>query len=755
MSAATFRPQPRQMLKRLRDVMAGPGSAQERLDQVVKVIAADMVAEVCSVYIKRAGEMLELFATEGLKSESVHQTRLRIGEGLVGDIGAHARALALADAQAHPQFAYRPETGEEAYASLMGVPILRSGRVLGVLVVQNKTRRQYSEEEIEHLETIAMVLAELVATGELIKPTEMLSTEGNAMLPSRLEGVRINGGLGIGHAVLHQRQVIIRRVVAEDADEEILRFREALAGMQSAIDRMIDAVDRDGAGEHRDILETYRMFAEDRGWIGRIAEAIKTGLTAEAAVQKVQNDTRARMAQVTDAYLRERLLDLDDLAARLLQHLSGDVDLLVDLPPADAVLIARSMGPAELLDYERGTLRALVLEEGSPTSHVAIVAKALDIPVVGRVSGILSKVEAGDQVIVDGDNGIVMVRPGDDVMDHFATAMVARQERQQAFAALRHLPAETRDGNHVSLFLNAGMLADLTHVEETGASGVGLYRTEIPFMIRSAYPDLPSQIDIYQRVIDRLGDRPVVFRTLDVGGDKRLPYFTYDDDENPAMGWRAIRISLDRPAMLRHQLRAMIRAAAGRPLSIMFPMVSEVAELDSALAVLAMEVARESTRGANLPSPLSVGVMVEVPALCWQIDQVLERVDFLSVGSNDLMQFLFASDRGSPLLADRYDTLAPAMMKLLQMLVHKADAAAKPITVCGEMAGRPLEAMALLALGYRRLSMTPAAIGPIKTMVRSLDVSAISPYVCSLIESTDHSLRHKLRSLAKDHGVIV
>ncbi|MBU0725165.1 MAG: phosphoenolpyruvate--protein phosphotransferase [Alphaproteobacteria bacterium] len=740
------------MLKRLRDVMAGPGSAQHRLEQVVKVIAADMVAEVCSVYIKRAGDMLELFATEGLKPEAVHQTRLRVGEGLVGDIGAHARALALADAQAHPQFAYRPETGEEAYASLMGVPILRSGRVLGVLVVQNKTRRQYAEEEIEHLETIAMVLAELVATGELIKPAEMLATEGNAMLPSRLEGVRINGGLGIGHAVLHQRRVIIRKVVAEDADEEILRFRAALAGMQSAIDQMIDAVDREG--EHRDILETYRMFAEDRGWIGRIAEAIKTGLTAEAAVQKVQNDTRARMAQVTDAYLRERLLDLDDLAARLLQHLSGDVDLLVEMPPSDAILIARSMGPAELLDYDRTTLRALVLEEGSATSHVAIVARALDIPVVGRVSGILAKVESGDQIIVDGDNGLVMVRPGDDVMEHFATAIVARQQRQESFAAMRHLPATTVDGTDVSLLLNAGMLADLSHVDETGAAGVGLYRTEIPFMIRSAYPDLASQIDIYQRVLDRVGGRPVVFRTLDVGGDKRLPYFSYDDDENPAMGWRAIRISVDRPAMLRQQLRGMIRAAAGRPLSIMFPMVSEVAELDIALAVLRLEVAREEARGGAVPAPLSVGVMIEVPSLCWQIDQVLQRVDFLSVGSNDLMQFLFASDRGSPTMADRFDTLAPAMLKLLHMLAHKANQAGKPITVCGEMAGRPLEAMTLLALGYRRLSMNPAAIGPVKTMVRSLDIAAISPYVCGLLEATDHSLRQKLRSLARDHGVL-
>ena len=744
------------MLKRLRDVMAGPGSAQERLEQVVTVIAADMVAEVCSVYIRRAGELLELFATEGLNPEAVHRTRLRIGEGLVGDIAAHARPLALADAQAHPQFAYRPETGEEVYASLMGVPILRSGKVLGVLVVQNRTRRQYTEEETEHLETIAMVLAELVATGELIKPAEMLSTEGNAMLPSRLEGVKINGGLAIGQAVLHQRQVVIRRVVAEDAEEELLRFRTALSGMQSAIDRMIDAVDSDvAAGEHRDILESYRMFAEDRGWIGRIAEAIRTGLTAEAAVQKVQNDTRARMSQITDPYLRERLLDLDDLAMRLLQHLSGDVDLLVDLPPTDMVLIARSMGPAELLDYDRASLRALVLEEGSITSHVAIVARALDIPVVGRVSGIVTRVEVGDQIVVDGDNGLVMVRPGEDVLEHFAAAMGARRQQKESYAALRDLPARTKDGVDVALLLNAGMLADLTHVEEAGAAGIGLYRTEIPFMIRSAYPDLQSQVEIYSRALERAGDRPVVFRTLDVGGDKRLPYFSYDDDENPAMGWRAMRISIDRPAMLRQQLRAMIRAAAGRPLSVMFPMVAEVAEIDVARAVLELEIAREAAAGRPLPQPLSMGVMIEVPSLFWQLDQILRRVDFLSVGSNDLLQFFFASDRGSPLLADRYDCLSPAMLSFLRGILEKADAAGKPITVCGEMAGQPLDAMALMALGFRRLSMNPAGIGPVKSMVRSLDLAQAQEYILTLLHLPDHSLRRKLRSFAKDCGVVL
>ncbi|MCK6453138.1 MAG: GAF domain-containing protein, partial [Alphaproteobacteria bacterium] len=367
---------PRQLLRRLRDIMAGAGSAQERLDRIVKIIAAEMVAEVCSAYVRRAGDVLELCATEGLRAESVHRTTLRIGEGLVGVIAAQARPLALADAQSHPNFAYRPETGEEIYHSLMGVPILREGRVLGVLVVQNRTQRQYTEEEIEALETIAMILAELAASGELVSRVPAGPLQGPSM-PLRLTGVRICAGVALGRAVLHQPSVAIKRVVAEDPETELKRLREAVAGLHDALDRMMAAADLASAGEHRDVLEAYRMFAEDRGWLGRIREAIRSGLTAEAAVQKVQNDTRVRMNQVEDEYLRERLHDLEDLNNRLLMHLAGGGGAAPpEELPDDAVLIAHGMGPAELLDYDRRKLRGLVLEEGSPTAHVAIVARA-------------------------------------------------------------------------------------------------------------------------------------------------------------------------------------------------------------------------------------------------------------------------------------------------------------------------------------------------------------------------------------------
>lgn len=746
----------RRLLGRLRDVMAGGGTAQERLDKVVQLIAADMVAEVCSCYVMRAGEVLELFATEGLKQSAVHETRLRVGEGLVGDIAAHARPLALADAQNHPLFAYRPETGEELFHSLVGVPIVRGGRVIGVVVVQNKSQRQYTDEEVETLETVAMVLAELVASGELINRSELATVEGNALLPVRFEGVRLNGGIGIGVAVMHEPRIVVQKLVAEDPETELHRLRDALARLRAHLDEMFEAQDLAFGGEHRDVLETYRMFAEDAGWIGRIGEAIKSGLTAEAAVQKVHEDTRVRMSQVQDSYIRERLHDLEDLANRLLHHLvagaEGNTAAGGELPD-DVVLVARNMGPTELLDYDRARLRGLVLEEGSPTMHVAILARALDIPVVGRVKDALSRIDAGDPIIVDGDNGQVFLRPSDDIQDSFAANQEIRAAKLAEYEAMRGLPAVTRCGQSVKLTLNAGLLVDLPHIEATGADGIGLYRTEMPFMARPQLPDVAAQTLLYSKILDAANGKPVMFRTLDVGSDKLLPYWDSGEEDNPAMGWRSIRITLDRPAVLRQQLRALLRAASGRDLNVMFPMVAEVAELDKARALLDMEVARMTAKGQEAPARLRVGTMLEVPALYWQLPALLKRVDFISVGSNDLTQFLFAIDRGNPRISERYDVLSPAMLNFLRRLAKDCAKAGVPLSVCGEMAGRPLEAMALLGIGVRSLSMSASSVGPVKAMVRSLFLPALENFMTRLFDLPDRSVREKLRNFAVDHGV--
>jgi phosphotransferase system, enzyme I, PtsP len=744
----------RRLLRRLRDVMAGSGTAQERLDTTVKLIAADMVAEVCSCYVMRAGEVLELFASEGLRSEAVHRTRLRLGEGLVGSIAATARPLALADAQSHPDFAYRPETGEEIYHSLMGVPILRGGRVLGVLVVQNRTQRNYTEDEIEVLQTIAMVLAELAASGELVSPVELQPSNGIGLLPMRLDGIKLNAGLASGVAVLHEPRVAIRQVVAEDPQAELKRLRGAVAAMQNAIDDLLAASDIAAGGEHRDILETYRMFAADRGWLQRMTEAVRSGLTAEAAVQKIHDETRARMSQVSDPYLRERLADLEDLANRLQQHLSGGPVAAAELPE-ECILVARSMGPAELLDYDRRRLKGLVLEEGSPTSHVTVVARALDIPVIGRVKDVLAKVEAGDLIVVDADEQQVLVRPSEDLQQAVSARIEARTGRRLAYAALRDLPAETRCHTRITLQLNAGLLLDLPYLDETGAEGVGLFRTELPFMLRSDFPSVGQQASIYRRVLEHAGDRPITFRTLDVGGDKVLPYMSEIADENPAMGWRAIRIALDRPAMLRQQLRALLRAAGGQNLRVMFPMIAETAEFDAARALLDLEVERAAARGLALPTKIEVGVMFEVPALLWELPQLLPRVDFLSVGTNDLIQFLYAADRGNPRLAERYDPLSVPVLRLLSDVVQACRETKVPLALCGEMASQPLDAMALVGIGFRVLSMAPASIGPVKAMIRSLDLTPLEELLAGLSRLPPRGLRGKLRDFARDHGVVI
>ncbi|MCY4190592.1 MAG: phosphoenolpyruvate--protein phosphotransferase [Rhodospirillaceae bacterium] len=754
----------RRLLRRIRNVMAGTEatSAQSRLDDIVTLIATNMVAEVCSLYLRRAGEVLELYATEGLNKEAVHKTRLRVGEGVIGDIAARARPIALSDAQSHPGFAYRPETGEEIYHSMMGVPILRNSRVAGVLAVQNRTRRHYTDEEVETLQTVAMVVAEMVNSGQLISKDELREADGNALLPLRLTGLKLHAGIAIGEAMIHREQPRIVDVVAENPAAEQERLKVALASMYDALDVMLSDDRLESGSEGREILETYRLIAEDHGWLGRIREAIEEGLTAEAAVAKIQESTKVRMAAITDPYLRERIADFDDLGNRLLQHLSTSRQVQAPSEPGTAdriVVFARNMGPAELLDYDQANLNGIVLEEGSPTAHVAIIARAMDIPVVGRVAGCLSRVEAGDPVIVDSDNGQVFLRPSENVRMLFENSIRDRAERLARYAALHNMEPISVDGIRISLNQNAGLLVELNDFAAHGVDGVGLYRTEIPFMVRQQFPSVWEQVDFYTRILAATKGAPVVFRTLDIGGDKVLPYLRDLKDENPAMGWRALRIGLDRPAILRQQLRAMIASAADKDLHIMFPMVSDAAEFDAARQLVDKELDRAERKGNLLPRRIDVGVMVEVPALIWQLPELVERADFISIGSNDLLQFLFASDRSNPRLSSRYDPLSPAFMAMIRQIVAHCAAArgarGVPLTVCGEIAGSPLEAMTLIGLGIRRLSMSAASVGPIKAMVKSLDVAALEDFVATLVGCMDHSLRSRLSQHARDHGVVI
>lgn len=757
-SASGFRgslvSEPRQLLARVRDVMAGAGENQAQFDRIAKIIATYMVAEVCSIYIRRPGDRLELYASEGLKSSSVHKTSLMIGEGIVGDIAAAGRPFALADARAHSNFAYRPETGEEIYSSLMGVPILRGGRVVGVLAVQNRTQRDYADEEVETLQTVAMVLAELIAGGAQGVKKDASTLDEQSTKPLRLEGVLLSAGLGMGRAHFHSPRINIEKMVADDPVVEHDRLGQAFADMHGALDVMLATATVAKSGEHKDVLDTYRLIAEDAGWFKRIEEAIDTGLSAEAAVQKVQNGIRARMGQTTDPYLRERVHDLDDLAHRLMTHLMGEKGALPNKKmPDEAILIARSMGPAQLLDYDSSKLKGLVLEEGSPTSHVAIVARALGVPVIGRAEDVLSRINEGDRIIVDANHGQILIRPGRAARNAYKESLDVFEKQKERYAALVDKPAVTKDGAEVSLLINAGLMNDLVHLKESGALGIGLYRTEIPFMVRAKFPGVDEQTRLYKQVLDESGGKPVVFRTLDIGGDKVLPYWESGNEDNPSMGWRAIRVGLDHPALLRRQLRALIRAAAGRNLHVMFPMVAEVAEFVGARNLLDLELAREKERGARLPAKIEVGVMLEVPSLAFQLPALCDLVDFVSVGSNDLCQFLFASDRGNPRLSNRYDTLSPIVLNFLKNIVDTCDKANVPVSLCGEMAGRPLEAMALIAIGFRRLSMSGSSIGPVKEMILDMNVAALQKALDRLLGSPEHTLRPVLSDIAKEQGL--
>ncbi len=746
---------PRVLLRRLREVMAEPVSAQERLDKIVVLIAANMVAEVCSVYVLRVDGTLELYATEGLNRQAVHLTVMRSDEGLVGLVAREARSINLSDAHTHPAFSYRPETGEEIYHSFLGVPILRAGNTLGVLVVQNRARRTYSEEEEEALQTTAMVLAEMIASGEL-SALARPGAEPAARRPLHLGGLAIADGIGLGHVVLHEPRVVVTNFIADDAQKELQRLETAIDALRADLDLLLERGDVADGGEHKEVLEAFRMFAYDRGWLHKLREAVVTGLTAEAAVERVQSDARARMLRQTDPYLRERLHDLDDLANRLMRQLTGKHHAPAkEQLPDNAIIVARSMGPAALLDYDRSRLRGLVLEEGGPSSHVAIVARALGIAATGQIDNATGLVDPGDAIIVDGSSGEIHVRPPPDIEAAYAEKVRFRARRQAQYRALRDAPSVTKDAEPVSLMLNAGLLVDLPHLAESGAAGIGLFRTELQFMVAAAFPRTSEQLSLYRSVLEIAGELPVTFRTLDIGGDKVLPYMRAVEEENPALGWRAIRLGLDRPGLLRSQIRALLKAAEARELRVMFPMVASIEEFDRAKAMVEHELTHLRRHGHRLPDRVEVGAMVEVPALLYQLDELFARADFLSVGSNDLFQFLYAVDRSNRRVAERFDPLSSPVLRALKTIADKGRACGKPVTLCGELASKPIGALALVGLGYRLLSLTPSSIGPVKAMLLDLDARKVESLLGPMVESPVGSvaIRDRLEAFAAAEGL--
>ncbi|MFV0432118.1 MAG: phosphoenolpyruvate--protein phosphotransferase [Alphaproteobacteria bacterium] len=745
----------RSLLAKLRDIMSSAGDDEVRLQQLVGLISEYIEVEVCSIYLLRAGEVLELFATSGLRMEAIHQTRLRVGEGLVGLTAATKIPQNISDVSHHPDFAFRPETGEEHLQSFLGVPILRQDHIIGVLVIQSKNERVFADPIVEILQNIAMLLAEFLIATKISNRDEVLSTQGLLSGPVTFKGVVINQGVAVGKAVLHEPKLSMANILSEDSDKEHERLSHALKEMHMAIDDMLSRKEVEGKGEHRDILETYALIAKDAGWIKQIHEAIDEGLSAVAAVRKVTNMVKLRLSGATDPYLRERAMDFEDLGDRVLYYLDPEAyKAHLEAGFDEIILFARTMGPARLLDFDRKKLKGLVLSEASKNSHVAIVAKALDIPVLGLNAEYFHKVETGDDVCLDAGQASLVLRADDDVKESFRQAVSAHKERTAKIVSLQNKPAISLDGKRISLRINAGLRSDMDYFDHVGANGVGLFRTEIPFMVRSHLPTVEWQKQIYEEVLKKAAGKPVVFRTLDVGGDKVLPWRQTIEEENSAMGWRAVRVSVDIPALLRNQLKALVQAAEGQELRVLFPMVTEMSEWYFCRTLLMEEITRHKEKTGKEPIKVQVGIMFEVPALMLQMDEMLDAVDFVSIGSNDLAQFLFASDRGSPLVSERFDPTSLIMLKFYRRLLQKASAKNVSVTLCGEVASDPLGALALVGVGFKRLSMSPLSIPSIRDMICSVDIANLQNWMESQLENyRQRSLRKELKNWAKDHDV--
>ncbi|MCV6586754.1 MAG: phosphoenolpyruvate--protein phosphotransferase [Marinibacterium sp.] len=738
----------RKLLGRLRDALARDEAGQERLNGITRLIAESMGTEVCSIYLFRDEDTLELCATQGLNPDAVHQTRMKLGEGLVGRVARKGKVINTPDAPNARGFRYMPETGEEHFSSFLGVPVQRLGEMLGVLVVQSKDSRDYSADEIYALEVVAMVVAEMTELGAFVG-------EGAALKARHQQAVMFKGtaaqeGAAEGRVWLHEPRVVVSNPIADDPARELERLTTAVEELRVGVDKMLD-MNQSADKEQLQVLEAYRMFANSKGWMRRMEDDIASGLSAEAAVEKEQSQARTRMGQVTDSYLRERLADLDDLSNRLLRILTGQGRQTGAEMPDDPILIARNIGPGELLEYGR-KLRAIVLEEGSVGSHAAIVARALAIPLVVHAQRLTTEALNGDHVLVDGERGVVHLRPDDSITASFRDKMAMQAQAQQRYNSIRHKPAVTQDGARVSLSMNAGLMADLPSLDSSGAEGVGLFRTELQFLIRNQMPKRTELVAIYQRVMDAAGGKTVVFRTLDIGSDKVLPYMKPNDEPNPALGWRAIRVGLDRPGVLRMQLQALLRAANGRPLSVMFPFVAQFEEYRSARAEIDKAIARETRLGHAIPESLKIGAMLETPSLAFAPQKFFDEVDFISIGGNDLKQFFFAADRENERVRRRYDTLNVSFLSLIERIVERCAISDTTLSFCGEDAGRPIEALCLAAIGIRNLSMRPASIGPVKSLLLRSNLTDLRKIIADARHRGEQSVRPAVMEYLRQGG---
>ncbi|CAI8789782.1 MULTISPECIES: phosphoenolpyruvate--protein phosphotransferase [Pseudomonas] len=741
------------MLNTLRKIVQEVNSAKDlkaALGIIVLRVKEAMGSQVCSVYLlDPETNRFVLMATEGLNKRSIGKVSMAPNEGLVGLVGTREEPLNLENAADHPRYRYFAETGEERYASFLGAPIIHHRRVVGVLVIQQKERRQFDEGEEAFLVTMSAQLAGVIAHAEATGSIRGLGRQGKGIQEAKFVGVPGSPGAAVGTAVVMLPPAdldVVPDKAISDIDAELKLFKTAIEGVRADMRALSAKLATQLRPEERALFDVYLMMLDDAALGSEVTTVIKTGQWAQGALRQVVTDHVNRFELMDDAYLRERASDVKDLGRRLLAYLQEERQQTL-VYPDNTILVSEELTPAMLGEVPEGKLAGLVSVLGSGNSHVAILARAMGIPtVMGLVDLPYSKVD-GIQMIVDGYHGEVYTNPSEVLRKQFAE--VVEEEKQLALGldALRDLPCVTVDGHRMPLWVNTGLLADVARAQKRGAEGVGLYRTEVPFMINQRFPSEKEQLAIYREQLSAFHPQPVTMRTLDIGGDKSLSYFPIKED-NPFLGWRGIRVTLDHPEIFLVQTRAMLKASEGlNNLRILLPMISGTHELEEALHLIHRAWGEVRDEGCDVPMP-PIGVMIEIPAAVYQTKELARQVDFLSVGSNDLTQYLLAVDRNNPRVADLYDYLHPAVLQALQNVVRDAHAEGKPVSICGEMAGDPAAAVLLMAMGFDSLSMNATNLPKVKWMLRQINLSKAKELLAELMTIDNPQVIHSSLQLA-------
>ena len=684
-----------------------------------------MGSQVCSVYLlDPETNRFVLMATDGLNKRSIGKVSMAPSEGLVGLVGSREEPLNLEDAASHPRYRYFAETGEERYASFLGAPIIHHRRVMGVLVVQQKERRQFDEGEEAFLVTMSAQLAGVIAHAEATGSIRGLGRQGKGVQEAKFVGVPGAPGVAVGTAVVVLPPADLNVVPDRSVDDiaaELELFDKALGWVREDMQELSEKLATQLRKEERALFDVYLMMLEDAALGNEVRKVIRTGQWAQGALRQVVLDHVKRFELMDDAYLRERASDVRDLGRRLLAYLQEERKTTL-VYPDNTILVSEELSPAMLGEVPEGKLVGLISVTGSGNSHVAIFARAMGIPtVMGVVDLPYSKID-GIKLIVDGYHGEVFTNPSELLSKQYAEVLEEERQLTEGLDALRALPCETLDGHRMPLWVNTGLLADVARAQQRGAEGVGLYRTEVPFMVNERFPSEKEQLATYREQLQAFHPLPVTMRTLDIGGDKSLSYFPIKE-ENPFLGWRGIRVTLDHPEIFLVQTRAMLKASEGlNNLRILLPMISGIQELEEALHLIHRAWGEVRDEGIDVPLP-PIGMMIEIPAAVYQTRELARQVDFLSVGSNDLTQYLLAVDRNNPRVADLYDFLHPAVLQALQKVVNDAHLEGKPVSICGEMAGDPAAAVLLLAMGFDSLSMNATNLPKVKWLLRQITQS--------------------------------